>query len=78
MNLPLSQEVVCVEGELDFETDTGIVEVKCHNATLIPDEDWIQVIIYDRLYNSMHSQNTKRDLYIYNAITGDLWKRSPK
>lgn len=78
LNVPQSQEVVCVEGELDFETDTGIVELKCHNATIIPDDDWLQVIVYDRLYNSMHSLNKKRDLYVYNALTGDLWRRTPK
>ena len=74
LHVPQTNEMVCVEGELDFETNDGVIEIKCHRMNLIPDEDWLQVIIYDRL----SSQEKKRDLYVYNALTGDLWKRRPK
>lgn len=59
-----------VRGELDFETDDSVIEVKCHREEKISDVDWLQAIMYNELLS-----NAKKEVLVYNAIHGQLWSR---
>ena len=84
--VPHSGTEVLLEGEIDFESEDSLVEVKCHKDGLIRDEDWVQVILYNwtympkEVYAAIMAQKQvsfkeKREIYIYNPLNGQLWRR---
>jgi hypothetical protein len=98
-----------VVGEIDFESDDALVEIKCYSSRRSFEDAWLQTIIYNFLlpidnsrqstfrniaskrnvisndiiinYSSASNNSPEylyKTLYIYNPISGELWRRSLK
>lgn len=105
-----SDKPTIVTGELDFESDNAIIEIKCYSNKSSFENAWLQTIIYNRLVyiSNLHiftlrkiafyrnlitndiiinesssefsssSKDFYKNLYVYNPISGELWRRTLK
>ena len=69
-NLP-----VMVSGEIDFCGEDNVLEVKCYVSRSL-EEAWLQVMTYNKLLE-LKGVGVKK-IYVYNAISGELWCRVRK
>lgn len=60
-------------GEVDFESHQGIVEFKCLQKDSF-DDAWIQVMIYNLIASGINCPPKHKDLFVYNAFSGNLYK----
>lgn len=71
-NLVPSKVETWINGEVDFESRDGIIELKCIKEDNL-EEAWLQVMVYNQIAEDKYNK-----VYVYNAITGTLYQRKLK